>query len=181
MLSKRTAVYPRVCGGTAAVSPSGSHCQGLSPRVRGNPLPGAPQHPAQGSIPACAGEPELPERMSWTLEVYPRVCGGTTWLDNRALRDVGLSPRVRGNRALVDSMTPDQRSIPACAGEPSPRSPRISLRAVYPRVCGGTPCWGRGTSGVSGLSPRVRGNQPLAFTVAIDDRSIPACAGEPTS
>ena len=50
-------VYPRVCGGTL---PKFKHCivvLGLSPRVRGNPLPARPYVCQSGSIPACAGEP----------------------------------------------------------------------------------------------------------------------------
>ena len=36
---------------------SGSWSQGLSPRVRGNPLPVRTLCPLTRSIPACAGEP----------------------------------------------------------------------------------------------------------------------------
>ena len=53
-------VYPRVCGGTAASSASTARRWGLSPRVRGNPLPPRPPNPktrCARSIPACAGEP----------------------------------------------------------------------------------------------------------------------------
>ena len=52
-------VYPRVCGGTilcAILSPYG---QGLSPRVRGNPDRAVNVNGTTGSIPACAGEPNL--------------------------------------------------------------------------------------------------------------------------
>ena len=46
-------------------------------------------------------------------------------------------------------------------------------------MCGGTTC-PRCTSRWSwGLSPRVRGNQPLLFQPGGPLRSIPACAGEP--
>ena len=50
-------VYPRVCGGTRRRVRTRLPVEGLSPRVRGNPLAsrlgGAPRR----SIPACAGEP----------------------------------------------------------------------------------------------------------------------------
>ena len=77
------------------------------------------------------------------------------------------------------SSFPIIRSIPACAGEPSPSSLPPGARRVYPRVCGGT----RPARGVrspsSGLSPRVRGNPfPIIFAAARGG-SIPACAGEP--
>ena len=50
-------VYPRVCGGTARGSAHVVPCQGLSPRVRGNPGINGFSDFRQGSIPACAGEP----------------------------------------------------------------------------------------------------------------------------
>ena len=53
-----------------------------------------------------------------SIGVYPRVCGGTA--DERIVELMcrGLSPRVRGNRALPQHSGYSQRSIPACAGEP---------------------------------------------------------------
>ena len=51
--------------------------------------------------------------------VYPRVCGGTIALGVAGLVVGGLSPRVRGNRVAVASALQADRSIPACAGEPS--------------------------------------------------------------
>ena len=51
-------VYPRVCGGTTACCASMLENSGLSPRVRGNPGQHSPILPADGSIPACAGEPK---------------------------------------------------------------------------------------------------------------------------
>ena len=50
-------VYPRVCGGTVHRRPARQGQDGLSPRVRGNPMqvPLLPQ--VHRSIPACAGEP----------------------------------------------------------------------------------------------------------------------------
>ena len=50
-------VYPRVCGGTSSSTMQSRHFAGLSPRVRGNPHPGAVRRVGGGSIPACAGEP----------------------------------------------------------------------------------------------------------------------------
>ena len=71
-------VYPRVCGGTALLMGREGAKRGLSPRVRGNPTPPAPARPAAGSIPACAGEPDAPDRAVAGARVYPRVCGGTS-------------------------------------------------------------------------------------------------------
>ena len=144
---------------------------GLSPRVRGNRLQD------------CGG------RYS-TLAVYPRVYGGTTsrqsWqtlsngpgsipactgeprnvFSRPCLLNTGLSPRVRGNRAIM-LKDPSSRhgSIPACTGEPNGHDRRMQMRThgVYPRVYGGTLAVGPGMGDAEALQ-----------------RSIPACTGEPS-
>ena len=72
-----------------------------------------------------------------------------------------------------------QRSIPACAGEPSVSLDNDSLQTVYPRVCGGTFMPGSFGQQDVGLSPRVRGNPSVIFPSPMQVGSIPACAGEP--
>ena len=49
-------VYPRACGGTAGRGRHGVNNRGLSPRLRGNVLPGSRSRLGLGSIPALAGE-----------------------------------------------------------------------------------------------------------------------------
>ena len=172
-------VYPRVCGGTNR-RPSRHHPrQGLSPRVRGNPLCRDASPHKHRSIPACAGEPR-PARLSGTAgEVYPRVCGGTQRVSERYHPGGGLSPRVRGNPQTQPAAMPRYRSIPACAGEPAPLAAGVWRREVYPRVCGGTAVNLAINLTPQGLSPRVRGNPPPSYSSRPCRRSIPACAGEP--
>ena len=173
-------VYPRVCGGTPTTTPASSGGGGLSPRVRGNPP--RPSHRWQGvrSIPACAGEPICPTGSGRNARVYPRVCGGTVVIIGSILPEIGLSPRVRGNRVADASVADRQRSIPACAGEPVTRKmTNVNIR-VYPRVCGGTAVARRPAASIAGLSPRVRGNRQRSRHHLLGQRSIPACAGEPT-
>ena len=113
------------------------------------------------------------------IPVYPRVCGGTAFVDLYTIREVRLSPRVRGNRWRATEDWRGRRSIPACAGEPpSPTAVNVKVR-VYPRVCGGTSSMNSTAPGGIGLSPRVRGNPLRARDPGADPRSIPACAGEP--
>ena len=154
--------------------------RGLSPRVRGNLSSAGTAMPHQGSIPACAGEPVDGLGKCGAVAVYPRVCGGTDWQRAKAAPEDGLSPRVRGNQPQRHQYIPRHRSIPACAGEPPSRSMTPRVATVYPRVCGGTRVSRRGRGTAEGLSPRVRGNPPLAGRVVIGRRSIPACAGEPS-
>ena len=90
-------VYPRVCGGTAAIVQVALLELGLSPRVRGNQWEGIILPVDDGSIPACAGEPERTTASRYGTRVYPRVCGGTSSWVVSSMRATGLSPRVRGN------------------------------------------------------------------------------------
>ena len=76
---RRSAVYPRVCGGTTRRAGRTTRWGGLSPRVRGNPMLGGNGSGAVGSIPACAGEPRRRPIWRGRRKVYPRVCGGTFW------------------------------------------------------------------------------------------------------
>ena len=173
------AVYPRVCGGTPAHSHHWRLQCGLSPRVRGNPLPFCLLSRPVRSIPACAGEPACPPRRRKRPGVYPRVCGGTTASGHNGGCNTGLSPRVRGNRCYDVSVLSYHRSIPACAGEPMRKKHAFDCARVYPRVCGGTSSRILCPYSHTGLSPRVRGNQMLAVVRVAEIGSIPACAGEP--
>ena len=153
--------------------------RGLSPRVRGNPGQASVYSDLGFSIPACAGEPVtscLPSRHD---RVYPRVCGGTGVSVQDMNPNKGLSPRVRGNRRTQTGLGAITRSIPACAGEPYKARVGAQTAAVYPRVCGGTAPVPVGDLRRKGLSPRVRGNRLAWASDHADDRSIPACAGEP--
>ena len=91
----------------------------------------------------------------------------------------GLSPRVRGNPALILDCCAMSRSIPACAGEPHTCIPIYIHYRVYPRVCGGTEANIATADRFQGLSPRVRGNHTIMGDLFSPERSIPACAGEP--
>ena len=111
--------------------------------------------------------------------VYPRVCGETTASVNCQLRDVGLSPRVRGNLQRQPGPCGRRRSIPACAGKPGPVSSVSRSVRVYPRVCGETGVARALLGKAAGLSPRVRGNLRASGRRGAIPGSIPACAGKP--
>ena len=66
------------------------------------------------------------------------MCGGTDHPPLGWTNPIGLSPRVRGNRARRAFIPKRHRSIPACAGEPANAGGRAADSEVYPRVCGGT-------------------------------------------
>ena len=87
-----------MCGGTQPITSLAQVGNGLSPRVRGNPRPGRSWGHGHRSIPACAGEPRFVKAIKHNGGVYPRVCGGTFVGTAAAGFEMGLSPRVRGNR-----------------------------------------------------------------------------------
>ena len=154
-------------------------CGGLSPRLRGNLRAVGTLIDSRRSIPASAGEPGSTRREARQAEVYPRVCGGT--VKPRVTRPVckGLSPRLRGNLCSAGWWVVLGRSIPASAGEPCSTMPDSRFLTVYPRVCGGTLRRRKTRSYFSGLSPRLRGNPPSCESCRLENRSIPASAGEP--
>ena len=172
-------VYPRVCGGTGYLIAAWLTGAGLSPRVRGNRVIGALAREERRSIPACAGEPSWGWPPPAPAGVYPRVCGGTFPPASPACGWRGLSPRVRGNRQVAGTVNGNERSIPACAGEPKTGTRRHSRIEVYPRVCGGTISSYANPLHTRGLSPRVRGNRSRRRFTRRQPGSIPACAGEP--
>ena len=105
--------------------------------------------------------------------------GGTAIM--RAVPDAGsgLSPRARGNLLQAHVRDYHPGSIPACAGEPGCGQAAWFLRAVYPRVRGGTQQSLSPSTIIKGLSPRARGNHRPSRHGLYCDGSIPACAGEP--
>ena len=178
-LRRMASVYPRVCGGTHSLPSASLSAMGLSPRVRGNLFIRALCAWLYRSIPACAGEPQLWQRLPSLRGVYPRVCGGTVTSSSSVAAFSGLSPRVRGNLPSSFLSVFAGRSIPACAGEPVAGIVRTIHGEVYPRVCGGTALTDSSMLSIRGLSPRVRGNHVGVSPRRVRQRSIPACAGEP--
>ena len=137
-------VYPRVRGGTPGLVDGRLRPRGLSPRARGNRTKSSARRSNQGSIPACAGEPDILDNYKDKPPVYPRVRGGTISTTLTAGCFQGLSPRARGNQWLIVLLRSLFGSIPACAGEPRLPAVRKCGNRVYPRVRGGTPQPGAG-------------------------------------
>ena len=173
------AVYPRVYGGTGVGSVPDHDDAGLSPRVRGNLSLALRADTRIRSIPACTGEPAPGPCPRLLLVVYPRVYGGTPPAGSDMFTPYGLSPRVRGNLLNGAPRCGQQRSIPACTGEPAGQAGPALRPEVYPRVYGGTGVPLFNDLPHYGLSPRVRGNRRTPTSNRTASRSIPACTGEP--
>ena len=132
-----------------------------------------------GPIPACAGQPGCPRIRGAAFGAYPRVCGATAilWLAHE--KNLGLSPRVRGNLLPHPISWLLRGPIPACAGQPAPIIGGRRIARAYPRVCGATGQQRDVMVIVPGLSPRVRGNRRHHVCAAHQRGPIPACAGQP--
>jgi len=89
--------YPRVGGGTQRVRTCSILPPGLSPRGRGNLLPGGFNPKGMRTIPAWAGEPVEDRPAYSATRDYPRVGGGTPPPRPPFWQNIGLSPRGRGN------------------------------------------------------------------------------------
>ena len=177
--SGRRRVHPRVCGGASSRRHLRRGHRGPSPRVRGSREGEGDGADRDGSIPACAGEPRRWRSPSTWSSVHPRVCGGANGTHQLIRRGSGPSPRVRGSPPGEWRRYGTEGSIPACAGEPPPASPRRWCLRVHPRVCGGATHDHAHRTRPPGPSPRVRGSRDRACERDGRRGSIPACAGEP--
>ena len=74
------------------------------------------------------------------VQVYPRVCGGTSIGRELATVGEGLSPRLRGNPFSEARLQDPPGSIPARAGEPPCVSGTLSSKGLSPRVRGNPIC-----------------------------------------
>ena len=175
----RSGVYPRVCGETKCRPRKAFWCGGLSPRVRGIRGDGAAAVHQGGSIPACTRNPADDLHSVHLLEVYPRVYGESHVMAKLSASNLGLSPRVRGIREPAFRVATDQRSIPACTGNPIRRPTGCCTRRVYPRVYGESAAGSFAVVPAAGLSPRVRGIRRCAAGADVVRGSIPACTGNP--
>ena len=112
-----------------------------------------------------------------SIWVYPRACGGTPPPGSPQTMKRGLSPRLRGNQLRLTRSDERLGSIPAPAGEPQRRRRKKPWRRVYPRACGGTISSTPTSPTGCGLSPRLRGNQPLGRLTSRRDGLSPRLRG----
>ena len=174
----RAGVHPRACGGSGRASVSFQSVSGPSPRVRGKHRRVVLVGERLRSIPARAGEAATATSPRPASRVHPRACGGSQPDDRHQVEQAGPSPRVRGKLRQFRARRQAVGSIPARAGEASPRSPKRPRSGVHPRACGGSIVWEVHQDSVNGPSPRVRGKRIVGPEHARGDGSIPARAGE---
>jgi len=180
-MSPLSAVHPRECGGNTRIRTVTAARTGPSPRVRGKRFHRVPVNRPRRSIPASAGETGSSGCSARAVRVHPRECGGNLSVYRALGLRPGPSPRVRGKHLLLRAVADHHGSIPASAGETLCPGASGSSRRVHPRECGGNG-WIRTRAFLSaGPSPRVRGKRYVVRARGVEDRSIPASAGETVS
>ena len=154
---------------------------GSSPRERGTrdlrtraKLPGR-------FIPAGAGNAGRPGTSSSSRPVHPRGSGERGGHQAVSSEACGSSPRERGTRRLVTVRHPNERFIPAGAGNARAPAASASSAPVHPRGSGERSGTAATISPRAGSSPRERGTRPRATAGAARSRFIPAGAGNAAS
>ena len=132
-----------------------------------------------GPIPTCVGQPVCDFVRTSFFGAYPHVCGATGHFFVGISPHPGLSPRVWGNRHVVQHITTTSGPIPTCVGQPSATSRCVKPSEAYPHVCGATNQSPFLCLLFSGLSPRVWGNRLLPWTKYSCYGPIPTCVGQP--
>ena len=128
-------------------------------------------------IPARAGNISIALSTKGLTPVHPRTCGEhRKWGRLTRQRD-GSSPHVRGTYKVSAGELGLRRFIPARAGNIRPKQPDHSHKAVHPRTCGEHfQCPAKGDVH-TGSSPHVRGTSLRTIKTPLNDRFIPARAG----
>ena len=173
-------VHPRSRGAASRPRRSPTRRRGPSPLTRGSHRQVLLTHAVLRSIPAHAGQPIPPEKLSARGRVHPRSRGAAAAVKTTSASTSGPSPLTRGSRGDFGGSTEDRGSIPAHAGQPAPRASGRPGEAVHPRSRGAADDSARVGFPIVGPSPLTRGS-PLQDSQHGDCvRSIPAHAGQPS-
>ena len=182
--SARSPVYPRWRGEHFSnLKPVGS-LFGLSPLARGTQSNRYFKWPAVRFIPAGAGNTEQQVFQMASRAVYPRWRGNSPDWHHAVYpagawegQPCGLSPLARGTQSNRYFKWPAVRFIPAGAGN-SPGDWRNNPdHAVYPRWRGELVITECSSPRALGLSPLARGTPRATSATRINNRFIPAGAG----
>ncbi len=115
--------------------------------------------------------------MTVRSSVYPRWRGEHKKRVMRSPPLCGLSPLARGTRAFVSYARPEQRFIPAGAGNTNASGDPVLFASVYPRWRGEHPIWRLLRMLRIGLSPLAWGTPYRLLLPTFGQRFIPAGAG----
>ena len=173
--------YPRARGGNISAIIESLEVYGLSPRTRGKLCTGTFCGKRSGPIPAHAGETDSSSLRSLSSAAYPRARGGNTDSWPLSTPSVGLSPRTRGKLETGTYHGGGHGPIPAHAGETRSKCACSGPAQAYPRARGGNRLPQHFQPPMKGLSPRTRGKLVQVVGKVLEERPIPAHAGETPS
>ena len=128
-------------------------------------------------IPACAGNSAYFVASSLFTSVHPRLRGEL--LRNLSCIQIlaGSSPLARGTQSPGFFCSPQNRFIPACAGNSIELNKPIICSPVHPRLRGELRFHLLGARFLIGSSPLARGTRLNTLGSRFFRRFIPACAG----
>ena len=130
--------HPRVCGEHQTNLTNQQTMQGSSPRMRGT----LPHHryddDSSGIIPAYAGNTAHGYLFVVFHEDHPRVCGEHMPCGARRRPESGSSPRMRGTRNVMTTVTLPLGIIPAYAGNTRNQNVLRLSRGIIPAYAGNT-------------------------------------------
>ena len=177
MQCRLRAVHPRLCGEHQVRLGFCDISIGSSPPVRGTLKLCVGRRWVQRFIPACAGNTFGSSLPISSQPVHPRLCGEHVPCHAIARALGGSSPPVRGTLFKFGQFPRHTRFIPACAGNTSTRRLVRRKPAVHPRLCGEHNKRGPKRKFHHGSSPPVRGTPLSSPANYLQQRFIPACAG----
>ena len=128
-------------------------------------------------IPARAGNTDWFFTLTLTQAAHPRSRGEHYAGGIAVFLDGGSSPLARGTRAGTIAFQPDNRLIPARAGNTHQSQQSPSQSSAHPRSRGEHPAFSVIVSPTCGSSPLARGTRRITASESCYWRLIPARAG----
>ena len=157
---------------SAGPSPYGS-----SPHTRGTPISVECWPKSVRFIPAYAGNAINTAGVPQKGPVHPRIRGERLYCARAAAIRDGSSPHTRGTPLGSHCWRSNPRFIPAYAGNAKSLAPHSSPHSVHPRIRGERGAGLSGRGGRCGSSPHTRGTQDGRLSSLMENRFIPAYAG----
>ena len=173
-------VHPRRRGEHANRGGNTVGCHGSSPQARGTRPCRLSNQPRRRFIPAGAGNTLLQYPTGSGRAVHPRRRGEHVRIPSGFAYHGGSSPQARGTRSLGGSESPENRFIPAGAGNTWVCRMRSGSWPVHPRRRGEHATSNPLTPLLIGSSPQARGTRARVNCRSTTKRFIPAGAGNTT-
>ena len=128
--------HPRPCGEKSSASMRCFRLRGSPPPMRGKVRAQLINIKCRGITPAHAGKRDTPQASLWPPEDHPRPCGEKRPVLQRARRQQGSPPPMRGKVARRCIIFLSNGITPAHAGKRPPNRKSVQRLQDHPRPCG---------------------------------------------